>query len=117
MRVMRAAVLCALFAVLFMPSIASSLDRDYREGGKEAAYRAGFDNGYRDGLRHGEHDVRFHMRYNYHSWQYDRPDAYYHGYMGHKGQYKKGYKDGYRQGYRDGYRRTGPPRYPRERYW
>jgi flagellar biosynthesis/type III secretory pathway protein FliH len=94
-----------------LPFAAMAYERDYREKGKEAAYRTGFDEGYRAGLRHGEHDFRSRAGYGYRGRDYYRDDGHFGFGYRYKGDYRKGYRDGYRRGYRDGHERyANPPR-------
>ncbi len=118
---MRATYRSITLAVLFLaiaPAMAVSYDRFDRDGGKAAAYRAGFDDGYRAGVRHGEFDFRGRLHFDFRGRDHFRGDGYYGPVFRYKGDYNKGYRDGYHQGYRDGYRRFEfrrapyPRRYP-----
>ncbi len=115
MRTLGRLITGVILLLLSIPSAARAYEHDYRERGKEAAYRAGFDDGYRAGLRHGEHDFRSQAGYGYRGRDNYRDDGYFAFGFRYKGDYKKGYRDGYRRGYRDGHERYAYPPRPQRR--
>jgi flagellar biosynthesis/type III secretory pathway protein FliH len=116
MRTLAKSIALAVLIFLAVPSRAGAGDRDYRDKGRDAAYRAGFENGYRSGLHHGEFDFRAHERFGYRGRDNLRGDRF--GFWErHRGDYSRGYREGFRKGYRNGYERYAFPRRPGRAYY